>query len=218
MKTGSLFAVAAAIAVALHPPAASAQDDRTTDNSGTVMDVTAWRDVPVHRLVINIVDLPGAEVSRVRQRERDKQAIHQEAVFDGKDGWLQIQYIVAPGMILSQYAAPGYRDGTGIKEWASRFWAQFRESFDHEDRRRIYAFGERAGWAYMTRGRMSDRACLFARVAFLSDGSKGAEATEEVYDTTVIVLDCSGKRSLQDAAEWLGSLKIVPPEYNRLRN
>ncbi len=213
MTIGSPLARASALACLVSISIANAQDSHKTDESGTVMHVTTWHDIPARELVINIVDLPDVKVARVQQRSRDNRAIHQWAGFDTPHGWLRIQYFADPGYTLGEHAGEATRDGTRAKRWAKHYWAAGAEPFDYEEERKIYAFGERGGWAYMTRGRHASRRCILAAVAFLSDGSKGSSATFEVYDTGVIFRDCSGKRTLDETAEWLGSLKIVSPDY-----
>ena len=67
------------------------------------------------------------------------------------------------------------------------------------------------------RGARTGTSCIVSQFGFLTDWAKMGHRTDERYDTIINFRDCSGKRSLDQVAEWLEGAKIVEPPYNRVR-
>ena len=208
MKAGSLVAIAAAIAVTCQTVPASAQ------NRGDGQ----WRDIPPYEITVNIIDLREVDVWKAQQRIRDNAVLQQQAFIGDGAGRLLLHHAPSYTDGVSEHAAMAYQEAALSRKAAVRFWSINGEPFDYEESRKIYNYGERAGWVHMTRSRTSSRRCIIARVAFLSDQAKGSLSPSEVYDSVVSLDDCSGKRTLRETVEWLKNLKIVPVEYNRRRN
>ncbi len=110
-----------------------------------------------------------------------------------------------------------FKSGHYADRLAAGWWQHRSEPFAIRDRRKIYSYGDRAGWVYATRGRTSGTSCIIARVGFLSDWAKIGQRTEEHFDTSMSYRDCSGKRSFDDVVTWVNGAKIVEPPYNRVR-
>ena len=66
---------------------------------------------------------------------------------------------------------------------------------------------------------MTAKGCIIGEMGFLSESNAGlaASRSEEHYDTSLNIRDCSGKRSFEDVVTWLKGVKIVEPLYNRAR-
>lgn len=186
--------------------------------SAIAQNLGEWRTIRPQEIVVNIVDLPQADVVMAQQRTRDKHAIQQFAVMGDLEAWIRLQSSFSPGRVIKEHDAAAFGDSDGAKKLARDVWRQRGEPFDYEESQKIYAFGERLGRAHMTRGRRTGQRCIIAELVFLSDQAKATWHTSEVYDTSVSFWDCSGKRSFALDLEWLESLKIVPPEYNRFPN
>ena len=222
MKIGIRALATLSLTVALCVPSlAGAQgDNSSTDGSSTTMSLTPWRDLGPYDVVVNIADLPGANVLLVRQRERDNEGILQLVVFDGGQGQMFVEYFSSN--IFSEHVTRKIQEVSYSKRTAADYWARSKEPFDHIESRKIYAYSDRGGWIHFTLGRNTNRACFIAKLGFLSETGAGAahgpaELTAEHYDTVITLFDCSGKRTLDQVAAWLRAAKIVDSDYNRGR-
>ncbi len=212
-RAPAAISVFAALAVMTAGPPPLAQDKRPRDSSGAVMDLSAWHSMPTHAFMLNIVDLPGAEFTRAQRRTRNKGIPHERIWFDTGRGWMFVEHLlvgVYHGYVTDRLRSRDYADSL-----LGRFGRSRGEAFEAEERRKIYSYGERAGWVYAVRGRHTGEACILARFGLLSDWAKIGQRTDEHYDTAVSFRDCSGKRSLDDVANWVESAKLVEPVYNR---
>ena len=193
---------------------ASAQEKKPPrDIGGKVMDVTQWHDIRPSEIVLNIVDLPNARFSRVRQRERDKGAVQQQAWFDERNGWIQIEHVLSGA--YSTRTTLHFQDEASLKKRISRFYERRGEPFDFEESRSVRVAYDRSGWVSASRSRNTYRLCIMGLVAFISDSSKTAAVADEHYDTGVFLRDCSGKRSLHEIANFLNGMRTVESAYNR---
>ena len=212
MKTIGLCVLAAALCI---PHLAIGQDNRPRTSDGTVMDLTGWRSIPPHEFMLNIVDLPNVTVMGAQRRVRDKGVPHERIYFDGGDGWIQVEHLFV--RVYHGYITDRFKSGEYADRLAEAWWKHRGESFEVLDRRKVYSYGERAGWVYATRGRASGTSCIIASFGLLSDWAKMGQRTEEHFDTGVRIRDCAGKRSLTEVAGWVEGAKIVEPPYNRVR-
>ena len=179
------------------------------------MDLTKWHAMPTHEFMLNIVDLPNAEFTRAQRRMRNKSVPHERIWFDRGEGWIQIEHLFV--RVYHGYITDGFKSGEYVDRLSEAFWKYRSEPFAIRNKRKIYSYGERAGWVYATRGRTSGTSCIIASFGFLSDWAKMGQRTEEHYDTSVRFRDCSRNRSLDDVAKWAEGAKIVEPPYNRVR-
>ena len=213
---GTVVAVSALAAlIAAYGPPALAQDNRPRDSSGAVMDLSKWHSMPTHEFMLNIVDLPGAEFTHAERRVRNKAVPHERAWFDGRRGFLFVEHAfvrVYRSYVTDRLKSREYADGL-LDRWGQRRG----QVFEAVERRKIYRYGERAGWVYAVRGKRTGESCIVSRFGFLSDWAKMGHLTDERYDTTVNYRDCSGKRSFDDVVTWVNGAKIVEPPYNRVR-
>ena len=192
-----------------------AQDNRPRTSDGAIMDLTRWHAMPPHEFMLNIVDLPNAKVMGAQRRVRDKGVPHERIWLDGGDGWIQVEHLFVG--VYHGYITDGFKSGDYADRLTEAWWQHRGEPFEVRDKRKIYSYGERAGWVYATRGRRSGTSCIIASFGLLSDWAKIGQRTEEHFDTSVRLRDCAGKRSLTEVADWVESAKIVEPPYNRAR-
>ena len=207
--------LAALLVVAVCLPALAQDKPRPRDSGGVIVDLSAWHSIETHEFMLNIVDLPDAAFARAQRRVRDKAVSHERIRFDDGEGWMFVEHI--PAALYNIYVTQRMQSGEGADRLADRFWKHRGEPFATEEKRKIYTFGERAGWVYATLGRDNGRVCIFARIGLLSDWSKMSTRTREHYDTGISYRDCSGKRSLDAVATWLNGAKLVSSTYNRTR-
>ena len=222
MKIGTRVLAALSLTVALCVPSlAGAQDDNSSkDSSGTTVSFTPWRDLGPYDVLVNIVDLPGANVLFVRQRERDNAGIVQLVLFDGAQGQMIVEYFSSD--VFGEHVTQEIQEVSLSRRDAADYWAQSKEPFGYVESRKVYAYSDRAGWIHVTRGQNTNRSCFIAKLGFLSETGAGAahgpgELTGEYYDTLITLFDCSGKRTLDQVAAWLRAAKIVDSDYNRGR-
>lgn len=206
--------ISAALIAAASPPAL-AQDNRPRDSSGAVMDLSRWHSMPPHEFMLNIVDLPNAEFSRAERRVRNKGIPHERIWFDNRRGFIFAEHVYTG--VYNEYVTDRIKSGEAIDKLLDLFGRNRGQTYAVEERRKIHAFGERAGWAYEVRGRHTSETCIIARLGFLTDWGKMGHRSGERYDTSFSFRDCSSKRSLDDVVAWLESAKIVEPPYNRVR-
>ena len=218
MKTGRLCLLIAAL-VASPCIVAEAQDPKTSkDITGTILDVTSWQYLAPHEIVVNYVDMKDIEVWWSQQRIRNNGThVQQRIRFDGRDGWLWVEHTITG--LYSFTTTLHFQNPETARERAVKYWRRAAEPFDYEDSQRVYAYGDRAGWVHRTRGRMTAKGCIIGEMGFLSESNAGlaASRSEEHYDTSLNIRDCSGKRSFEDVVTWLKGVKIVEPLYNRAR-
>lgn len=210
-KFASIFAAAA---IAVTAPAALAQDKPPRDSTGTVMDLSKWHDMPTHEFMLNIVDLPGVEMARAQRRVRNKGIPHERVRFGGGKGWMLVEHIYVG--LYNEHVTDSMQSREEADRAVERRAERRRLVTSVEQRRKIYAFGERGGWVYAVRVQGTGQLCIAGRFGFLSDWGKMGHRTGERYDTSVIFNDCSGKRSLDDMVAWANGAKIVEPPYNRI--
>ena len=208
-----LYALAVATLPALLAAAALAQDNRPRDSSGAIMDLSKWHSLPTHEFMLNIVDLPNAEFSGAERRVRNKGIPHERVWFDNRRGYIITEHVYTG--VYNEYVTDRMKSGEAIDKLLDLFGRNRGQTYEGGEKRKIYAFGDRAGWAYVVRGRHTSEACIIARLGFLTDWGKMGHRTGERYDTSFSFRDCSSKRSLDDVVEWLGGAKIVEPSYNR---
>ena len=212
MKTVGLCLLAIALCI---PRIATAQDKPPRDIGGTVMDLTKWNPIKPHEIVLNIVDLPKAEVSRADRRIRNNGThLQQRAWFDGRKGFIHIEH--AFSYVYNDRTTFYFQDPETTKKVAAVYCRRAGKTCDTGDARKIHAYGERSGWVRPVRVRETGRECIGAVMGFLS-ADKFHTLPEERYDTGITYRDCSGKRTLDEVVEWLEGLKIVEPSYNRVR-
>ena len=108
------------------------------------------------------------------------------------------------------------KSGEAADKLLDSFGRNRGQTYAVEEKRKIYAFGDRAGWAYAMLGRHTSEACIIARLGFLADWGKMGHRAGEHYDTSLSFRDCSDKRSLDDVAARLEGAKFVEPPYNRI--
>ena len=212
MKTIGLCALAAVLCI---PHFATAQDKTSRTIGGTLTTVTEWTAIKPRELVINIVDLPNAEVSRAEYRKRNNGlTVQQRAWFDGRKGFVYLEHLFS--YIYNENATFHFQDPETTKKLTARYCQRAKKTCEIVDTRKVHAYGERSGWVRLIRIRETGRRCIGARVAFLS-ADKFHTLPEERYDTGITYRDCSGKRTLDDVVQWLEGAKIVEPSYNRVR-
>ena len=117
--------------------------------------------------------------------------------------------------LYNTYVTDRFKSREYPQKLLDRFSKSRGEVFVAEERRKVYRFSERAGWALAARGRNSGDVCILARIGFLSDPAKTGARIDEHYDTSFSFTDCSGKRSIDDVVNWIEDAKIVEPSYNR---
>ena len=209
------LAIATLVAAAVGLPALAQDKPPRRDSGGTEMDLSVWHEIKPHEFLLNIVDLPNVDLHRAQRRVRDKRAEQYRTKFDSGKGFMFVEHFLSAR--YTENSSEAFRAGESTRKTAEGFWKRAKESFEIEDKRKVYAFSERGGWVYATRGRTNGRRCILARMGFLSDPAKAAQSTYEVYDSGISYRDCSGKRTLDDVVTWLNGAKIVEPNYNRVR-
>ncbi len=192
---------------------ALAQDNRVRDSGGTIIDVSEWHSMPAYEFLLNIVDLPGAFFTGGERRVRNNSVPQQRIWFDRGKGRISVEHVYVG--LYNTYVTDRMKSREYAEKRLDRFSESRGEVFVAEERRKIYRFSDRAGWVLAARGRNTGDVCILARIGFLSDPAKTGTQVDEHYDTSFSFLDCAGKRSIDDVVNWVESVKIVEPSYNR---
>ena len=213
LRCFALAAVAALTACAPEPGPRPGGGSIGRDVGGPPTYRTAWTAIEPHELLINIADLEEAALSNAERRGRDNRLVQQRVRLDGGSGRIFLEHSISG--YYNERSTRNANDPASSKKGISRYYGKIGR-FDYEESRKVYTYGERGGWVHRVRNRVTDRTCIFAQVAFLSDQAKlHGSVTDERYDTVVRLRDCSRKRSLNQTEAFLNRMKIVPPEYNR---
>lgn len=207
-------ALAVLLATALALPALG-QDKPQRDSGGAIMDLSQWHAMPPHEFMLNIVDLPDAEPTRTQRRVRNKGIPHERVWFDDGESFILVEHIYTG--VYNEYVTDSMQSGEAADKLLDLFGRNRGETFKVQEKRKLYQFGERAGWAYTVSGRHTRQTCIISRLAFLTDWGKIGQRTGERYDTSFAFRDCSGKRTIDDVVTWLEGAKLVEPPYNRIR-
>lgn len=187
-------------------------DTSKKDTGGTTVYLSQWKSIEPHELVINIADLDGIIISQPQSRIRDNEILHQRARFDGT-GFLMIQHIQV--YYYNQHVTSRMNSRENAKVEVDRYYKGRNQKIVHREARKISS-GDRGGWLTSVYIPDAAQTCFLARVGFLGDTRKPSPPGE-YYDTIVRFRDCSGKRSTDDVEAFLNGMKIVGPEYNRMR-
>lgn len=168
------------------------------------------KEIPPEDIVINLSDLKGIHVFRANSRMQNKEVVNQR--FHFLRGLVDIQY--APIGAFNQTATASVQQPDEVEDRIHRLFKVPRDDVRLVESRTLYAFNERGGWLHAFRIGEATHACFLSDAAFLSEPGKNWDAAER-YDTLVLLLDCSGERSIDETEAWLKGMSIVSPGYNR---
>lgn len=77
------------------------------------------------------------------------------------------------------------KSGEAADKLLDSFGRNRGQTYAVEEKRKIYAFGDRARWVYAVLGRHTSEACIIARLGFLTDWGKMGHRSGEHYDTSL---------------------------------
>lgn len=188
-------------------------DTSHKDIGGKTIHLTEWRDIKPYQLRINVADAAmGAAIHEAQQRIRDNDVLNQQAKFDR--GWIFVEYLIDPGLHYDALTVRRLKSEAASKQRIQGAFSNRR--LVYEDSVQIEQRGRQIGWAHLIRNPNNEElTCIYAWTAILSPGKVVQDKFDDVYDTTVELLDCSMVSPFAGVVGFLSGLKVVKPEYNR---
>ena len=179
---------------------------------GKTIHYGEWKIKKPRDIMINLVDFekhPPLDRVTVKERIRDNQITNQRVHFDGGQSVISMEHTWG-------YFDPAWNKDVleleGNKTFLSKSFE--RDRITWEESKKVYRYGRRGGWIH--HARIGPKTCILGQVDLLSTGKDlPSGVSGDVYDTSIRLRDCSGKRLLKDYEKFFNGVKLVPQGYNR---
>ena len=205
MKHAFLFAAALVVL-----PIPALIENKGWKATAETSQYSEWKEIPPEEIVVNLFDLKGIRVAQTQSRMQNNAVVNQRSQL--LRGFIDIQH--TPANVFNIPASDTIRDADLLKGQFHRLVDPPGLSFELKESRQLYAFNERGGWLHSFEATTGGSTCFIGRTGFLSEPGKNWDAGER-YDTFMLLLDCSGERSIDQTEAWLRGMSIVSPGYNR---
>lgn len=180
---------------------------------GKTIHYGEWKAKKSRDIMINLVDFekhPPLDRVTVEERIRDNQITNQRVHFDGGQSVISMEHV------WSYFDPARDRDILlgleGNRTFLSKSFE--RDRITWEESKKVYRYGRRGGWIH--HARIGPKTCILGHIGLLSTGKDlPSSVSGDVYDTSIRLRDCSGKRLLKDYEKFFNGVKLVPQGYNR---
>ena len=180
---------------------------------GKTIHYGEWKAKKPRDIMINLVDFekhPPLDRVTVEERIRDNQITNQRVHFDGGQSVISMEHV------WSYFDPARDRDILlgleGNRTFLSKSFE--RDRITWEESKKVYRYGRRGGWIH--HARIGPKTCILGHIGLLSTGKDlPSGVSGDVYDTSIRLRDCSGKRLLKDYEKFFNGVKLVPQGYNR---